>query len=321
MTARKWGESFLKSGLPLEHLTQVTLRDLGWSCTAQAEFHRPNREAKESWFELDLTAHSHSANRDTDLMFLVECKYHDTSRYWFFLPHVVAGRWQFDDRVLNCAPYQTLRKPRDSTILKSAPLSAGGIVISEDGTKQDNAVYAAVQQLVNGFVPFALSLMFTYNIDFHNVADESDELEFVPTATAMIPVLVTNAKLYRLRESVTDLDAIRSASAPSDIADELEWTWYYYDPPMSLCDQNLSAIEAHRKLNAELVYRFPGVDESMDRLVDSRPNWIAIINIRALAKAAAAIEAAFLAVPTVRVDTFLKPRRNRPSRRGRPTRS
>ena len=38
MSKSKWGESFLKSGLPLEHLTQVTLQTLGWDCRAHIEY-------------------------------------------------------------------------------------------------------------------------------------------------------------------------------------------------------------------------------------------------------------------------------------------
>jgi len=32
MSGQIWGESFLKSGLPLEHLTLLTLRSIGWTC-------------------------------------------------------------------------------------------------------------------------------------------------------------------------------------------------------------------------------------------------------------------------------------------------
>ncbi|HSL02007.1 MAG TPA: hypothetical protein VK901_00530 [Nitrospiraceae bacterium] len=314
MTARKWGESFLKSGLPLEHLTQVTLRDMGWSCTAQPEFKRLNRESVETWFELDLMAESPNKNLDTSLLFIIECKYHDTNRHWFFLPLSSPGRWQFDERVLNCGPFQTLLKPKDSSLLKSAPLSSGGIVVSEDGKKQENAVYTAIQQLANGFVPCALSWMFSYNINFRI---SENELSFIPNATALIPVIVTNAKLYRLRESVTDLDTIRSASTPADIADDLEWTWYYHDPSRALFDQNRDAILAHRKTDPQLIYRFPFVNERMSEF-KSRPNWIAVINIKALAKATADIQKQFLAMDTQSIDAFI--RRPKKSRQRRPSR-
>ena len=85
MARKKWGESFLKSGFPLEHVTLVTFRSSGFDCYPNVEFSRQNERGQEAWFELDLCAISHRNNKDTDLSFLVECKYHDLSRFWFFL--------------------------------------------------------------------------------------------------------------------------------------------------------------------------------------------------------------------------------------------
>jgi hypothetical protein len=308
MSQGKWGESFLKSGLPLEHLTQVTFHTLRWDCYPQIEYPRRNRDGQDVWFELDLMVIAPPMNRDTDLAFLVECKYHDASRYWFFLPHVRTGRWYFNDRVLNCAPYQTLQEPRIRTILDLAPASSSGIVISEDGTKQDNAVHTAVQQLVNGYVPVSLSRMFGYNLDFKNVQRPENELTFVPWATALVPVIVTNARLYRLKENITNLDRIRQAGKPEDIAYEVEWTWCYHDPPRYLCDMNLETITAHAKQMAELVYRYPGVEDRMYGFVD-RPNWIAVIQVNALAKVARALLKHFQSLKTRPISNFLKSRK------------
>ena len=313
MSKGKWGESFLKSGLPLEHLTQVTFHTLGWDCNSQVEYSRRNRENQETWFELDLTATFPKSNRDTELSFLIECKYHDLSRFWFFLPHE-PSRWHFNDRVLNCAPLQTLKKPSLRTMLDLAPASTGGIVVSEDGAKQDNAAYTAIQQLVNGYVPCSLSQMFSYNIDFHNVLTPEDELDFVPHITALIPMIVTNASIYRLRPDVIDLEIIREASAPSDIANEIEWTWCYHDPSMSLFDQNMETVEAHKAKEAELVYRFPFVENWMYDFAN-RPNWIAIVNIKALSKVATIVAETFMSLDTHSVKYILnaKPRKRRKS--------
>ena len=152
MSKRKWGESFLKSGLPLEHFTLFAFKRLKYSCTPNVEYAR-EEEPAERWFELDLFASSRRDNRDTSLSFLVECKYHDLSRFWFFLP-CETGRWQFNDRVFNCLPVQTLSRPRAHGALKLTPLSYRGLVVSEDGTKQENAVEKAIHQLSNGFVPY-----------------------------------------------------------------------------------------------------------------------------------------------------------------------
>jgi len=246
-------------------------------------------------------------NRSTDLAFLIECKYHDSSRYWFFLPLESSGRWYFNDRALNCAPYQTLNKPRAESVLDLAPGSSGGIVISEDGTKQDNAVHTAIQQLVNGYVPISLSKMFGYNLDFRNVWKPEDELSFTPWVTALVPMAVTNAGLYRLKPEIAHLKTIRKAAKPSDIADEVDWTWCYHDPSRSLMRQNLAAIEAHKEREAERIYRFPSVEERMHDFAD-RPNWVAVVNVKALSKVATSLLDHFTSLQTRAVSDFLKPR-------------
>lgn len=178
--------------------------------------------------------------------------------------------------------------------------------MSEDGTKQDNAVYGAVQQLVNAFVPLALATQFAYNIDFRNIADGVDPRSYQPDATAIIPVVVTNARLYRLRPDVTDIDLIREARSPADVADEVPWTWCFHDVPQKLLQQNVAAVEEHRQIEGELVHRFHGVNEQMERLVD-RPNWLAVVNINHLQAAASALELQFKALPTLPARHFLQP--------------
>ena len=312
MNRGKWGESFLKSGLPLEHLTQVTFRSAGWSCSRQYEYARSDKEGV--WFEVDLVASSPNFNKDTGLEVLVECKYHDLSRHWFFLPHDSQGRWCFDDRVLNCGPYQTLRNPRSNTFLPLAPQSSGGIVVSEDGTKQDNAVHTAIEQVVNAFVPRCLSHMFQYNIDFHNVITAEDELRFVPEATALIPMVVTNAKLYRLKPEITDLHVIRAAAEPKDIADEVPWTWCYHEAPSVLCHQNHAAIERHVVEQAELVYRFPHITDELYRFID-RPNWLAVVNISALSDTISTIEKQFVSLKSRAVEALIGQPKSRGGRK------
>ena len=207
---------------------------------------------------------------------------------------------------MNCGPYETLKRPHDNTLLKLAPLSDSGIVVSADGTKQDNAVYTAIQQLVNAFLPCCLDHMFMYNIDFRNVLDPSDELSYKPDVTAVVPMIVTNAALYRLKPSVSDLDAIRSAVKPEDIADLVPWTWCYYEVPLRLFDQNYDAVTRHTTEHAELVYRFPGLEHSMHEFTN-RPNWIAVVNIQSLTDVVSALVAGFEALPTSKVETFIAP--------------
>ena len=300
MGKTKWGESFLKTGLPLEHLTIVTLKSLGWNVRSHIEYERKTENDETEWFELDCEASTFVGNHDTELSLLIECKYNDLSRYWFFLPHE-PNRWNFDDRFLNCAPYQTLVEPRAKNLVDLAPCSIWGTVVSKDGKKQKNSVYTALQQVVNGFIPFSLSSMFGYNIDFYNT-DEPEK--FIPTSTALIPVVVTNATIFRLKPTISDLNDIRKASSPDEIADEIPWTWCYHEPSQSLLDQNLDSIDEYEKREHEIISNFPYVKENMRNFYD-RPNWVAIININALSNFAETIRERFKNVQMKTVNEIL----------------
>ena len=301
MSKGNWGESFLKSGLPLEHLTLMTFTSLGWNCDTHLECERKNHKGANAWFELDMKVSYPENNKDTELSFLVECKYHDLSRFWFFLPHI-ESRWHFDDRVLNVGPLQTLAQPRSSTFLELAPTSSWGTVVAENGSKQENAVYAAIQQLANGFVPVCMSTMFGYNIDFNNVAEGQD---FQLYSTALIPMIVTNAKIYRLKSTVTDLDIIRKASSPKEIAEEIPWTWCYFDPSMAQLDSNYVLINEHTKKEEELICRHSQVENSLSEFVD-RSNWILITNIINLQSVIESISSSFRSLRTIRVNDIIK---------------
>ena len=75
MSKAKWGESFLKTGLPLEHLAIVTLKSLEWDCNPHIEYERKNRENNVEWFELDCAASSPQMNKETELSLLIEQQY------------------------------------------------------------------------------------------------------------------------------------------------------------------------------------------------------------------------------------------------------
>jgi hypothetical protein len=287
MSKRKWGESFLKSGMPLEHLALQEFKKLGWNTFPHIEVLRSIPEKGWSWFEIDFEADAPDCNEDTELYFLVECKYHDPTRFWMFLPHQ-PNRWAFDDRILNIGPLQTLCDPRANSFLDLAPASSGGVVLSEHGEKQENAFQKAVYQIAGGLVPKCLSHQYEYNLDVRS--------ELPPICTAMIPAIVTNASLFRMRPDVIRIDDIREASSPADIADEMPWTWYYFDPSMEIIDQHHTSIYSHMSDYDNILDRSPASIIRMRELA-GRPNWIAVINIEHLTSAVRAVHDRFLTCP------------------------
>lgn len=290
MSGQKWGESFLKSGLPLEHLTLLALKSIGWECELHYEYSRPNREGAEAWFEHDVIAYSpHSDTGDVEL--LIECKYHDDSRFWFFLPCETEDQLSqygalsasenlyVDSAVFHSAPYEVLPQPSSETFLSLAPMCLWGVTVSRDGTRQPNAVEEATKQLAYGFVPFCLKAFY----GFHR-----------SRAVSVLPVIVTSAKLFRLRPDVRSLDKIRSAGVPTDIADEVDWLWCYHAPNNELIFYNLDAIEAYKQSNRYAKWK--AIAEQLLGLYRF-PHWILVANIDAVADAVNALYKSFSAIP------------------------
>ena len=73
----------------------------------------------------------------------------------------------------------------------------------------------------------------------------------------MIPAIVTNASLFRSRPNVVRLDDIREARSPADIADEMAWTWHYFDASMDVIEQHDTAIYSHKSANEDILDRCP----------------------------------------------------------------
>jgi hypothetical protein len=287
----KWGESFLKSGLPLEHLTVTTLTALGWWCAPKWEYRRVNRELELKFFEVDLVAHAQDDDDGNHLMLLTECKYHDEQRFWFFLPcstldhqaqyeAMSAGQdLESDEEVLHYGPYIPLRHPQRHTLAELAPLSVWGVTVSQSGQREDNAIHNALEQLAFAFVPFCLEHV------YHFCAD---------SPAAVVPAIVTTAKLFRLKPEIQSLDSIRQASMPRDIADELPWTWCYYASRGSVLDHNHFEIDLWKKENKGL--RWPGLDDQLASLWCGL-HWVLVVNIDNLGQAAAELRQAFIDLP------------------------
>lgn len=290
MSAKKWGETFLKTGLPLEHLALTTLTGMGWGCEPKFEYQRSNLEGDLKWFELDLIAYAPSDRRG-ELCVLIECKYHDEQRFWFFLPCTTADHQaqcealsagsdlEADDEVLHYAPYVPLRNRKRRVLISLAPRSVWGTNLSRSGAREENSIREALEQVGHAFVPFCLDRLYSF-------------CNYGPIA--VVPAIVTTAKLFRLKPEVQDVNTIRAAKGPEQIAEELPWTWCYYAPHSELLNYNLERIERWRDQHPGL--RFAGMDDQLARLW-SGPHWVMVIGIDALASAARALHSKFLRLP------------------------
>jgi len=287
MPSRKWGESFLKSSLPLEHLALTSFAALGWSCEPKWEYIRVNRDLKPSYFEVDLVAHAPHNDNGNDLMLLTECKYHDEQRFWFFLPcSTVDHQAQYgamsagadleaDENVLHYGPYIPLIRPERHSLAALAPLSVWGVTVSQSGQREDNAIHNALEQLAYAFVPFCLERCYHFCTGW---------------PSAVIDCIVTTARLFRLKPDMQSVPSIRKAAAPADVADELPWTWCYYASRGPVLDHNHLEIELWQKGHKGLRWR--GLDHQLAQLWTGM-HWVLVVNINSLGAAVSTVHECF----------------------------
>lgn len=287
--SEKWGESFLKSGLPLEHLTILSFTSIGWECSPRWEYRRVNRSGTQTFFELDMIAWSPHDHRG-DLRLLVECKYHDRQRFWLFLPcttenHLAqhdalsAGEeLEKDSYVVHYAPYDPLMKATSEELLNLAPTGLWGVTLSGSGQRVDNSVHNALEQLAYGFVPFCLDRLYSFT-------------SCMPAAA--LPCVVTNTELYLLKPDVTDFEQVRKASKPADIADPVPWLWCYYAPSRDLLNHNMGEIDEWRRQYPE--FEFEPLESNLGRLWSS-PHWVLVCSIDGLPAAIRKVYSVFLAL-------------------------
>jgi len=290
MSAKKWGEAFLKTGLPLEHFTLTVLTGEGWYCEPKWEYRRENREGKVVWFEVDMVASAPQNDRGS-LTVLTECKYHDQQRFWIFLPcssssHAqhgalsAGGDPESDCEVVHHGPYEPLAKPGDHTLIKLAPQAMWGVTVSHAGVREENIVQHALDQLSYAYVPFCLDCA------YHFCGSQPE---------AVLPAVVTSARLFRLKTEAHTIDAIRNARSPDDIADEVPWLWCYYPPAGSLLDHNSEQIELWQHRD-RYVAEFAGLDDRLAALWHG-PRWFMIVNAENVAAAYNDIQDAYASLP------------------------
>jgi len=88
--------------------------------------------------------------------------------------------------------------------------------------------------------------------------------------------------MFRLKPDITSLDTIRKASQPTDVADELSWTWCYHDPTTQQTLERSDRIDEYKNSPAGiLLAEYPGVASRLETF-DGRPNWVAVVNIKSL---------------------------------------
>lgn len=207
----KWKDYLLKSGIPLEYEIFNYLDSKQCQSYFEFSYLRENEEKKTTEFSYDIDSSYIKPPHWIDLM--IECKYRHESTKWLFLPAEYGGSDEIG--------YSSFMHPNDYFNSKNksffqcqfplpfAPLCSKGIEITSDG-QNPKTITQAIMQL-----SYAISEKIAYG--FYHQTDEILLKHYNGVVFYNIPVIITTAELYRIKENIK-INDIRATDNIADIA-------------------------------------------------------------------------------------------------------
>lgn len=190
----KWKDYLLKSGIPLEYEVMQYLQQKGCVGNYEHTYMRNDENGIPNEFSFDITSSFIKGRNFFDLM--IECKYRDPSTNWIFVPEDGYGG-------LNDIPSHGFINPNDHFNKKNkfspfdfeplAKLCGKGIEITSNGPNP-KTINQAIKQLSYAMADKVISGM------EHQIDGLMGNSEFI---FYDIPIIVTTANLYRLKENIT----------------------------------------------------------------------------------------------------------------------
>jgi len=209
MASTKWKDYLLKSGLPLEYEVKELLDKRKCISSFEYSYLRSDENKIINEFSFDIDSAYIKMNHFFKLM--IECKYRDSSTNWLFLPGEVYHPNEFGEPTfLHPCDYftDTLDFPRKDLELKKIGKSCvKGIELTTTG-QNPKTITQAVNQL-----SYAMAEMITDSMlhQYEELLSSSDFIFY------NVPIIVTTANLFRLKEDVT-IEKIKSSNEISELA-------------------------------------------------------------------------------------------------------
>lgn len=208
----KWKEHLLKSGLPLEYEIKEFLDNYGCISNFDYTYFRRDKKDVLTEFSYDIDSSYIKPPHFVDLM--IECKYRHESTKWLFLPESYGGPDEIE--------FTSFLHRNDHFIDRGhsnfsdfpypfAPLCSKGIEITSQ-TNNPKTITQATAQLA-----YAMAGRITSGIE-HQV-DKVLSKNFGNTIFYNVPIIVTTAKLYKIKES-SGISDIKNSNNIEDIATE-----------------------------------------------------------------------------------------------------
>ena len=209
--SKKWKDFLLKSSIPLEYEVKQLLDKYGCVSNYEFTYLRPDENEVVNEFSYDIDASYIKGRHFFELM--IECKYRDLSTNWIFIPDNYGGMDEIE--------HYSFINPNDHFTQENkflrldyeplAPLCGKGIEINSNGqnpktiTQAINQLsYAMAEKVISGMEHQIEKLLTTSEIIFYN-----------------IPIIVTTANLYRLKDDVT-MQEIKNSNDINSIASKEE---------------------------------------------------------------------------------------------------
>lgn len=251
----KWKDFLLKSSLPLEYEVKQKLKELDFWTEYDFSYLRTNENNILTEFSYDIDATKEIGIHCFELM--IECKFRDDSTNWLFLPE----KYNDSDRGIGMNSFLNTNDffykheyPDFFKVLnfkETAKLCSKGIEINSSG-QNPKTITQAVSQLSFALIEKAVSA-------FKKQIEQNEENgHFI---YHHIPVIVTTANLYRMKNNISISD-IRNSTDLTQVADQEKML--LMEPPLSVArrdyaknklgefEKNFSKDELNELLNPQL---------------------------------------------------------------------
>nr|WP_319997623.1 hypothetical protein [uncultured Draconibacterium sp.] len=211
----KWKDFLLKSGLPLEFEIREFLSSKKCICDYDYTYLRENEANQLTEFSYDIDA-SYIEDSST-IDFMIECKYRHESTKWLFLPEKYNSHHEIF--------YTSFMHPNDHFVAgertglykyphKFAPLCSKGIELTTQGQNPKSITQATLQ------LSYAMAEKYTSGFSYQ--IDERKNRPSQGTNFYSIPIIITTAQLFRLKEN-SSIESIKSSQEIEDIATKEEF--------------------------------------------------------------------------------------------------
>ncbi|KAB8154327.1 hypothetical protein EZY14_007780 [Kordia sp. TARA_039_SRF] len=206
----KWKDYLLKSGIPLEYEIKEFLDKKMCVSNFEYTYFRKDKSNEITEFSYDIDSSYIKPPHFVDLM--IECKYRHESTKWLFLPESYGGPDEIE--------FTSFMHPNDhfnkdghfrfsNFPFPLAPLCSKGIELTSQG-QNPKTITQAISQL-----SYAMAERVTNGM-YHQI-DEVLSKSFNGTIFHNIPIIVTTAELYRIKEN-SSIDSIKQSGDIEEIA-------------------------------------------------------------------------------------------------------